>query len=32
VGVVASFFTAVFTTRTFMQLYLERRKAQSLSI
>jgi preprotein translocase subunit SecD len=32
VGVVASFFTAVFTTRTFMQLYLERRRAQSLSI
>jgi len=33
VGVVASFFTAVFTTRTFMELYLERRKSvQSLSI
>jgi preprotein translocase subunit SecD len=32
VGVVASFFTAVFTTRTFMAYYLERRKAQSLSI
>ena len=31
-GVIASFFTAVFTTRTFMQLYLERRRAQSLSI
>jgi len=33
VGVVASFFTAVFTTRTFMALYLERRQSvQSLSI
>ncbi|MFL5384038.1 MAG: protein translocase subunit SecD [Longimicrobiaceae bacterium] len=33
VGVVASFFTAVFTTRTLMSLYLERRKSvQSLSI
>jgi preprotein translocase subunit SecD len=32
-GVVASFFTAVFTTRTLMSLYLERRKSvQSLSI
>ncbi|HVG43634.1 MAG TPA: protein translocase subunit SecD [Longimicrobium sp.] len=33
VGVIASFFTAVFTTRTLMSLYLERRKSvQSLSI
>jgi preprotein translocase subunit SecD len=32
-GVIASFFTAVFTTRTLMSLYLERRKSvQSLSI
>jgi len=33
VGVIASFFTAVFTTRTFMDLYLERRSSvQNLSI
>jgi preprotein translocase subunit SecD len=33
VGVIASFFTAVFTTRTLMDLYLERRKSvQNLSI
>jgi preprotein translocase subunit SecD len=33
IGVVASFFTAVFTTRTLMMLYLERqRSAQTLSI
>jgi preprotein translocase subunit SecD len=33
VGVIASFFTAVFTTRTLMSLYLERRSSvQSLSI
>jgi len=32
-GVIASFFTAVFTTRTLMSLYLERRKSvQGLSI